>query len=750
MRIPPLLILLVMLATPFAQGTPSGLIQPASAQGGPAPPLTVESILDSPSVFGTSPSQPTWSPDSRHLAFLWSDAGRPQREIWVTDAGGGAPRRLTQVTQQGAAPQGIREIAWTADAASLAFLHGGDVWRIAVTGGSPERLTTDGGGKTALAVSPDGRYLSFLKDGDLWLYHAGGKQLVRATRVGVPPVGTVPLGTYFAPDVEIGQDVWGGGPPYLWSPDSRHIAVQHVDRRHLRTVPFPYYLGDETTVNQLRRSYPGDDNEARTLGFYGVTTGELRLIDLPGTRSTRIVDYEWSPSGTLLIDREADTATERWLVLANPTTDAVRPIWHDERASRVYTAITSRWHPDGEQVLMIGDLDDRYRLYALRPGQAKPVALTGPGYDVTGDRGVVAPQVHGATAAIFYVSNEVNPYERHVYRLSGRDPAPVRLTMQAGTHVPFLSPDGQRLALLSSDDVTPTELYVTDAKRPGAATRVTSSPLAGFGALRFVRPRYVTFKSRIDDYTLHARIFEPADLDRSRKYPVLLGPVYSNTVRNRWAGLYGAVQQLLVQRGYVVAQVDLRGSTGYGRAFREEFLMDWGGEDLDDLQSTVEYLSKLPYADTGRAGIWGSSYGGTLSVFALFKKPGLFKAGVAGAPAVDPRFFGSDDVAISRRPQSHPEAFTRGRASEYAKNLRDHLLIIHGMQDDVVPFKTTVDLAEHLMRLGKDFEVAFAPGATHGWTQQQHHARYLLKRLVAHFDRYLLTGDEPSARQNIP
>ncbi len=712
---------------------------PGLAQA-PAPraSLTIDGILASPSVFGTSPSQPAWSPDSRHLAFLWNDAGHPQREIWVTDAAGAAPRRLTRATDTGPQPaRGIGAMVWMPDGESLAYLQGGDLWRISLHADAPERLSVDGGDKSALAVSPDGRYLSFLRSGDLWLYHADTGRLVRATRVGVPAIGSVPVGRYYVPDVEIGQYVWGGAPPYRWSPDSRRIAVQHVDRRHVRTVPFPYYLGDETTVNHLRRGYPGDENESRTVGVYDVDSGELRLLDLPGTRSIQIVNYEWSASGTLLIDREADTATDRWLLLADANQVTVREIWHDHRPSRVYTAITSTWHWDGQRVLFIGDLDDRYRLYALQPGQKEPIPLTGPAFDVTGNLDVVTQRGDKNTPAIFYVSNEVNPYERHVYRLEGQGGAAVRLTLRAGTHTPFVSPDGRRLALLSSDHVTPGELYVTDASTPREATRVTTSPLAEWKSLTFVEPRYVTFKSRIDGYTLHARIFEPADLDRTRKHPVLLGPAYSNTVRNRWGGLNGAVQQLLVRRGYIVVQVDVRGSTGYGRAFREEFLTDWGGKDLEDLHSTVEHFATLPYVDAERVGIWGSSYGGTLSVFALFKKPGLFKAAVAGAPAVDPRFFGSDDVAISRRPQSHPEAFERGKAMLYAENLRDHLLIIHGMQDDVVPFKTTVDLAEHLMRLGKDFDIAFAPGATHGWTQHQHHARYLLNKLAAHFDRYL-------------
>ena len=304
-------------------------------------------------------------------------------------------------------------------------------------------------------------------------------------------------------------------------------------------------------------------------------------------------------------------------------------------------------------------------------------------------------------------------------------------------HVPVVSPDGQHVASLWSDDVTPTELMVMDA-RPGAAERrVTTSPPAEFARQTWTRPRYQTFTNAVDGFVVHARIQEPASLDRTKRHPVIFGPVYSNTVRNRWGGLTGTLQQFLVQQGYIVVQVDVRGSVGYGRAFREAFLMDYGGKDLDDLEAVANGLKALPYVDGSRIGIWGSSYGGLLSVYALLKKPGLFAAGVAGAPAVDPHAFGPDDVAITRSPETHPDAFVRGSALGLGEGLRDHLLIIHGLMDDVVPFRTTMALAERLMLLGKDFDLATAPAATHAWSAREHYAVYFYRKLVQYFDRHL-------------
>ena len=288
---------------------------------------------------------------------------------------------------------------------------------------------------------------------------------------------------------------------------------------------------------------------------------------------------------------------------------------------------------------------------------------------------------------------------------------------------------------MHSNDTSPPELYVVSSDG-GNAAQITHSPLPTFTEQTWATPEYVSFPSLVDEYTLHARIMKPTNMKPGRKYPVLFGPVYSNTARNRWAGNYSLVQNLLVKKGYIIVQVDSRGSNGYGRAFREEFLLGFADQDIEDYASAVTYMESLDYVDPNRIGIWGSSYGGTLSVYSLLMKPGLFQVGVAAAAAVDPVFFGTDDVAIVRTPKTHPEVFER-KALNYAANLEDKLLFIHGMQDHVVPFKTTAVLAEELIKLGKDFDFAFAPGATHGWSRERNYDRYLFSKLIEYFDRYL-------------
>jgi dipeptidyl-peptidase 4 len=697
--------------------------------------LSIERLTTGPSLTGTSPAAPQWSPDSRTLAFSWNPPGAAGRTLWLVDRDGTTPRRA--LPADNTTPVGT--FLWTPRGDAIVFVQRGDVWRLSVPDGAITRVTSDGGERSDLRLSPDGAWMSFLRAGDLWVQPIADGAARRLTRIAQPPIGVIPLGTYYGNDVEIGRGTWGGAAPsHAWSPDSRTIAVHYVDRRGVPTFSMPYYLNDTAQMNVLRRGAPGQANEVRMIGMVSVESGALTFVPLPDSSSTRVVNYEWSPNGMLMIDRETDDAIDRTIHLAAPGAPP-RLVWRDRRATRIYNDIHSTWSADGRTLLITGDLDDRYRLYRITPGDSVPRLLTPGPQDVAG-----AGVPRSASRSIDYVSTAPRPSERHVFRLDERTGRTRQLTTRAGMHAPTVSPDGRTIALISSSDTVPPELFLLDTRVGATERRITVSQPAEFATVPWVAGTYITFPGTPGNPPLHARLLLPPNLDSTKQYPVLIGPAYSNTVRNRWAGLYGMVQQYLaIEKGYIVVQVDVRGSTGYGRDFREAFLMDWGGGDLEDLERTVQHLKTLPFVAPDRFGIWGSSYGGTLTIYSLLKKPGLFQAGVAGAAAVDPFLFGSDDVAIVRRPQSHPATFERG-ALQYAGNLRDHLLLIHGLQDDVVPVNTVIKLAEEFMRLGKDFDMAVAPAATHGWTQRPYYARYLLTKLVQHFDRHLGAGPRAS------
>jgi dipeptidyl-peptidase-4 len=723
------------------------------------PHLTVERVAAFPNLAGTLPVNPVWSPDSSRIAFLWNDKGYPFHDVWVAMKDG----KLQRVTDMAAAftetepagldkdavlaagaaarhRGGVEDVAWMADGKTLVVGYQGRLLQIGADGAGLTQLGPRAGRQASLSVSPDGSILSFVRDGDLWFRYLKTGEQVPITRFARPSIGSVPGGTFGVLDARVAS--------YKWSPDSRHVALSFEDRTRVRKIIIPNYLGPETDVTTERRDFPGDNDLDRFLSIYSVVDGGLHRLPLADSFDRRFAGYEWSPdSRQLLIDQSSENVVHRWLYLASADAASVRELYHDQRDTRTSAHWNAKWQSDGKAVLIISDLDGRHGIYSLPLAGGTPKRLTSLDWSVVGESNpsplLVSPKTHD----VLFLSTKKNEEERQVYRMPEAGGPVTQVTTLPGVHYPYLAPDGRALASIRSEDVTPPELYVLDAADEGPERQVTRSPTGEFGQYRWIRPRYVTFKSHTDGALLRGRLWEPANLDRTKKYAAILGPVYSNSVRNRWGdreewrGLYNTFQQFLVMEGqYVVLQVDVRGSVGHGREFRENLQRDFGGIDVEDIHSGAEYLGTLGYVDTNRLGIWGSSYGGLMTAMSLFKKPGIYKAGVASSPATNVWHATTGEVRVARRPDSDPEVFRKISAVSFGENLEDHLMIVHGMQDDIVLFKDSVTLAEKLMLLGKKFDFVVSPTSVHPWSLKDYVATYMLNKIVDHFDRYLGRG----------
>jgi len=722
----------------------------------------IDRLVSLPTLSGTPPSRPIWSPDGSHLAFLWNDSGFPFRDIYVVGASSGEPKQLTDLSpeaseqatfgshlgedtslaalEQASARRhagGIGSMIWSAQGDSLYFNYAGKLQRVSLSDGGLETLIDEPAGRSSLALSPDGSHLSFLQDGDLWLYRFDGGFLMRATRVGVPAIGGVPRGAYNTRDREYSR--------YRWSADSRYVALEYVDRRDAHIMQIPSYLHDEPVLHKVRRVYPGEEGVVRKVGIYDVSNGVVSFLDLEEPTRRTVMTLEWSPTAPeLLVQQDTYDGEHRWLFVADAATRKVREVHHDYRPRRIYALFTAAWDREGSRIIYVGDTDDWYRLYSIPADGGKADILTRGDFDVTGPGFSSAVlQVDANSGDIFYTASEAGPAERQVYRMPVGGGSGRQVTSVPGTHESAaLSPDGKHLASIVSADTRPGELHIVNASG-GDSRQVTQSPLPAFADFPLANVRYVSFPSRIDDFTLRARIIEPADLDPTKSYPVIIGNVYSATARNQWTWPrpVSLLQHAMAHDGdYITVQVDLRGSSGYGVDFREAFQGDWGGGDLEDLHSTVDYLKTLPYVDADRIGIWGNSYGGMMALFALFERPGMFAAGVAGSPAIDVNYFTQNDQHLSRRPHTHPQIFRDSTLLNYGEKLEDPLMIIHGLHDDIVPWKTTAAMIEKLMLLGKDFDMVVPPQSAHWWGYPEHYAVHTFRKMRAFFDRHVGAG----------
>ena len=350
----------------------------------------------------------------------------------------------------------------------------------------------------------------------------------------------------------------------------------------------------------------------------------------------------------LLVDRSDLYVKSRRILLVDAGGSGVSELYREDDALNVTAYWQAEWAPDGRGIYFLSDRDDDYHIYYLAAsvGGGEPRRIT------SGDFAVAHFTVN--KDAIHYVANVPRPEDRQLFRIGLEGGEPEQRTERAGTHDPVISPDGRLAADMFSSDRMPPELFLVSDT---GEHRLTQSPRPEFYEHTWVPAQYVTFPSHVDGVTLHGRMLLPPALDERRKFPVIVGSVYSNTVRNQWGGrnahpLWG-LEQYLLQQGYILFVVDIRGSWGHGRELRRGIRLDYGGIDVEDLHSGVKYLETLDYADTSRVGIWGSSYGGLLTCMSLFKKPGIYKAGVAGAPATNvlsrpDRRDACDDVALGR------------------------------------------------------------------------------------------------------
>jgi dipeptidyl-peptidase-4 len=732
----------------------------ASAQdppGRPAKKLTVDRLYSLPWLIGTKPQDPQWSLDSRQLAFLWNDEGTNFYDVWMTSVTTPKPIRVTSMPRpesptdpgtdiakleqvaRAETDHGVSTVIWAPDGKHLIFnFHGLLYW--VLPGKPPERLIDSAEKQQQAACPSQGNRIAYITGGDLWV----------ASLVGNKPTPTK-IYSSGRKDVSVTE--------FHWSGDGKRLAFVETDSSLVPVRGIPDYLGEETKLVSVKRPFPGEPSAGRRLGVIsadGAPDASVHWADLGRDPLDLIFGIAWSPdSRSLLVDKSDLYIKDRRLLLVNPETGSATLLVREQDPKNVTAEWWADWAPDGRGIYFISDRDNDYHVYYQPVAQGEPIGE--PKRITSGDWAVFSASISPAANALFIVTNQGKPEERQLFRVPLTGGAPERVTYQPGTHSPVISPNAQFIADVFSSDSTPPDLYLASTviapSKIGSSvrtppTQVTHSPLPEFREYRWVVPRYVSFPNVNDGALLHARLTLPPNFDPRKKYPAILGSVYSNTVHNQWGGRIAhptwGLDQYLAQQGYVILNVDISGSSGYGKLFRQRIGQDYGGVDVEDLYSGVKYLVAQGFVDEHRVGIWGSSYGGLLTAMSLFTKPGVYRAGVAGAPATSLFHALTGEMRTMMAPQDHMAQYAKSSAFLKSDGLQDHLMIIHGMRDEVVLFKDSVTLEQRLIVQGKDIDLVVLPNAPHGWdTEGLAQTRYAYGRLVEYFRKYLGEGPTP-------
>ena len=454
-----------------------------------------------------------------------------------------------------------------------------------------------------------------------------------------------------------------------------------------------------------------------------------------------------SPDGkqTVAVARGA-TNNDRWIVAIDPTTGACRVLDH------LYDAAWVRElsGPDGARLMgfvsgsgtvwFLSERDGWMHLYTVDAAATAPKStqLTSGAWEITD----VSPSQDGK---MFYLtSTEASPYERQVYTMPVGGGARTRLTTERGSHDVTVSPDGAVVADVYSSGNQPPDIYFAASAAATTLTRVTTSTSDDWRAHAWLDPKVISFKAR-DGVMVPARIYTPemvgAKRDPLRPAVIFVhGAGYLQNVHHFWSSYYREYMfhHVLASRGYVVLDVDYRGSAGHGRDWRTAIYRYMGGKDLDDIVDGARYLASAERVDPKRIGVYGGSYGGFITLMAMFTSPGTFAAGAALRPVTDWAHYNHPYTAnILNEPPTDADAYRRSSPIYFADKLQGALLICHGMVDTNVHFQDSVRLAQRLIELRKDnWELAVYPVENHGFERETSWADEY-KRILLLFERNL-------------
>ncbi|MGO9231055.1 MAG: prolyl oligopeptidase family serine peptidase [Bryobacteraceae bacterium] len=545
------------------------------------------------------------------------------------------------------------------------------------------------------------------------------------------------------------------------SPDEKYVIASVMEASAGRRTTVPQWITDSAyTEDSTGRPIVGDAPERRRLAVLDAASGEMRWVDsgqhaappasapaIPADKAAppeREIDLGmpvWSEDGSkaALLGRSADNK-DRWVFSLDPATGKTRVLAHDHDDAWIGgpAEFTLGWMKNGREVFFQSERTGFAHLYAVPWEGGEPRALT------SGDWEVLAVRQSPDRAHFYITANADSPYENHLYEISGEGGALTRLTSRPGKHSTTVSPDQRWIADLYSYTNQPPDLFVQE-NRPGAEPRrVTTSPAPDFAAYPWLDVPIITFTAR-DGVQVPARLFKPAHFRKGGPGVVFVhGSGYLQNVDRWWSANYYReylFDHLLMERGFIVIDVDYRGSAGYGRNWRTAVYRHMGGQDLDDLTDAAHYLVARHGANPAKIGLWGGSYGGFLTLMAMFTQGDTFAAGAALRPVSDWALYNHGYTSeILNLPQSDTEAYRRSSPIFFTDGLKGALLICHGMVDSNVEFNDTVRLVQRLIELRKEnWQLAVYPVENHTFTEPASWADEY-KRILALFERTLGGG----------
>ncbi|MGE3527257.1 MAG: S9 family peptidase, partial [Gemmatimonadales bacterium] len=620
----------------------------------------------------------------------------------------------------------------------------GDYWVLDRTTWALRRLGADAGASTLMFAkfSPDGGRVGYVREHNLYVEDLASGAVRQLTSDGSREVIN---GTFdWVYEEELGlRDGW------RWSPDGRSIAYWQLTADSVRSFDLINNT-DSLYSFVIPLQYPkaGESNSAARIGIVPAGGGATRWLAIPGDpRNHYPARMDWaSGSREVYVQRLNRLQNTLELMLGDAESGRVRTVLTERDSTWVETVDDMEWLDQGRRFLWVSERDGWNHVYTVSRDGTSPRLLTPGAFDVLSVSGV-DPQ----GGYLYYIASPENPAQRYLYRtrLDGRGRAE-RITPAdlGGSNGYNISPDFRyAFHTWSRMGQPPTTALIRLPGHTVIRRVVTNERLRGkVAALRRGPQEFFQVDIR-DGLRLNGYLMKPPGFDPSRRYPILFfvyGGPGSQTVLDSWGGQQYLWFTMLTQKGYLVASVDNRGTGARGRDWRRIIYGRMGVIETRDQAAAARTISRWPFVDSSRVGIWGWSYGGFMSLNALFQHPDVYRMAVAVAPVTHWKYY--DNIYTERYnglPQENPRGYDAGSPLSYVANLQGDLLLVHGSGDDNVHYQNSEALVNALVRANKQFTMMEYPNRNHG-ISGGNTRQHLFTLITRYLDEHLMRPAAPS------
>jgi len=689
--------------------------------------LTIDDIFDPVKKVNFDGSRPTvrWLKDGNHYLITNEASRRDVPRLQKVNAATGeavpfldaAKMQAAFAALPGVSAEDARQLAnrgnYDLNPAETAVVinWSNDLFYYEFASDRPIRLTSNPEEEVGVEFSPNGKMISFVRGNNLYVEDLGLQRRERAlTSDGSEKILNGRLDWVYQEEL-YGRGNFGA---YWWSPDSTTITFLRFDENPVPDFTVVDHIPYQQKIEITPYPKAGDPNPIVKLGVVNATGGDIRWVDTYKYQPADLLisSVAWSPDSRNVV-YQAQNREQTFLDVnfADARNGKSSNIIHE--TSKAWVAINEEpiWLKDGT-FIWASERSGWEHLYHYSADGKLLRQITDGNWEVRSVEGV-----DEANGYIYFTSTKDSPIANNGYRIKLDGTGLTRITTTEGSHRIEVSPAYNYFIDVWSDLNTPSQVRLYDTG--GKLVRVISeNKVDALKQYKLGTTELLHVKTR-DGFVMEAMMIKPPDFDPSKKYPVMSftysGP-HAPQVRNAWGSQTYMFHQLLAQKGYIIWICDNRTASGKGLESTWPVYKNFGELELRDLEDGLTWLKSQSYVDGSRIGMWGWSYGGFMTSYALTHSQS-FKIGIAGGTVADWRDY--DSIYTERymqTPQDNPEGYKKSAPVNAAKNLHGKLLLIHGAIDDNVHMANTMQFVYELQKAGKQFQLMLYPKSRHGVT----------------------------------